>query len=101
VVLAPCTTVWEAGVAERLKLGAGAALTTRVTEVVCARVPLTLVIVTAKLPTGVVAASVLTVMVEELLAGFGLKLAVAAVDNPLALKVTSPVKPPDGEMLRL
>ena len=45
VVPAPCTTFWEAGAAERLKSGTGAGLTTKVTDVVCARVPLTPVMV--------------------------------------------------------
>src|SRR2546427_6895278 len=39
VVPAPCTTLWEAGLAERLKSGAG--LTAKVTDTVCVRVPLT------------------------------------------------------------
>ena len=47
VVPAPCTTVWEAGVAERLKSGTGAGLTAKVTDVVCVRVPLTPVMVNA------------------------------------------------------
>ncbi len=46
-VLAPCTTLWEAGVAERLKSGTGAGLTARVTDVVRVRVPLTPVMVNA------------------------------------------------------
>ena len=45
VVPAPCTTLWEAGVAERAKSGAG--LTVRVTDVVRVRVPPTPVIVNA------------------------------------------------------
>ena len=47
VVPAPCTTLWEAGVAERVKSGTGAGLTVRVTDVVRVRVPLTPVIVNA------------------------------------------------------
>src|SRR5712692_4192896 len=47
VVPAPCATLWEAGVAERPKSGAGAGLTARVTDVVRVRVPLTPVIVNA------------------------------------------------------
>ncbi len=88
----------EASVAERLKSGTGAALTTRETEAVCERVPLVPVMVTEKLPVDV-AGSVFTVKIEELpVVGLRLKLGVAPVGNPLALKVTSPVKPPDGEM---
>src|SRR5437899_440556 len=45
VVPAPCTTLWEAGLAERLKSGAG--LTAKVTDTVCVRVPLTPVMVNA------------------------------------------------------
>ena len=90
-------TVREAGVAERLKSGTAAALTTRETEVVCERVPLVPVMVAEKLPVEVVAPAS-TVIVAEPVAGLGLKLAVAPVGNPLALKVTIPVKPPDGEM---
>src|SRR5207302_62765 len=40
-----------------------------------------------------------TVIVEEALAGLGLKLAVAPPGNPLTLKVTTAVKPPEGVML--
>ena len=56
------------------------------------------VMVTEKLPV-VVAELVVTVKIEELpVAGLRLKLGVAPVGNLLALKVTIPVKPPDGEM---
>src|SRR2546426_11409562 len=73
VVLPPWTTVWEAGVAERLKSGTGAALTTRETEVVCVRLPLVPVMVPEKLPV-VVAELVVTVKIEELpVAGLRLK----------------------------
>jgi len=73
-------------------------LTTRETEVECKRLPLVPVMVTEKLPVAVVG-SVFTVKIEELpVAGLRLKLGVAPVGNPLALKVTIPVKPPDGEM---
>src|SRR6266849_6998415 len=97
VVLPPRMTVWEAGVAERLKSGTAAALTTRETEVVCVRLPLVPVIVTGKLPVEVVAPA-LTVIVAESVAGVGLKLALAPVGKPAALKLIAPVKPPDGEM---
>src|SRR2546421_7680757 len=40
-----------------------------------------------------------TVIVEEAVAGLGLKLAVAPPGNPLTLKVTTAVKPPEGVML--
>jgi len=90
-------TVWEAGVAERLKSGTAAALTTRETEVVCERLPLVPVIVTGKLPVEVVAPA-LTVIAAEPVAGFGLKLALAPAGKPVVVKLTAPVKPPDGEM---
>src|SRR3989449_10767093 len=43
-------------------------------------------------------APVPTVIVEEAVAGLGLKLAVAPPANPLTLKVTAAVKPPEGVM---
>ncbi len=93
----PWVTVREAGVAERLKSGTGAALTTRETEVVCERLPLVPVIVTGKLPVEVVVPAS-TVIVAESVAGLRLKLALAPVGKPAALKLIAPVKPPDGEM---
>jgi hypothetical protein len=76
-------------------LKSGAAVTMSVTDVVWVKLPLTPVMVTVKLPVGVVVA-VVTVTIEEMSpeAGFGLKLAVAPAGNPAALKVTSPAKPP-------
>ena len=41
-------------------------------------------------------AVVVTVSVEEAVAGFGAKLPVAPVGKPLTLSVTGPVKPPLG-----
>src|SRR2546422_10041426 len=98
VVPAPCTTVWEAGVGERPKSGAGAGLTAKVTDVVRVRVPFTPVIVNASRPGGVPAPAP-SVIVEEAVAGLGLKLPVAPPGNPLTLKVTAAVKPPEGVML--
>ena len=40
-----------------------------------------------------------TVIVEEAVAGLGLKLAVAPPGNPLTPKITAAVKPPEGVML--
>ena len=59
--------------------------------------PLAPVIVIGYVPVGVVAL-VVTVMVDEpdVVTDVGLKLALAPAGNPLALKVTVPVKPPDG-----
>ena len=42
---------------------------------------------------------VLTDIVEVLLVGLGLKLALVPLGSPLALKVTNPVKPPVEVML--
>ena len=92
--------LWEAGLAARLKSGIGGGLTIRATEVVCVRAPLVPVIVTGKVPVGT-ATPVLTLMVEELVAGFGLKLALAPVGKPVALKLTAPLKPPNGEMAKV
>src|SRR5437870_11667320 len=60
--------------------------------------PLKPVIVNERVPGGV-AVPVPTVIVEEAVAGLGLKLAVAPPGNPLTLKVTAAVKPPEGVML--
>ena len=59
--------------------------------------PLAPVIVNGYVPVGVVAL-VVTVMVDEpeVVTDAGLKLALAPAGNPLALKLTVPVKPPDG-----
>src|SRR5437870_11614583 len=60
--------------------------------------PLKPVIVNERVPGGV-AVPVPTVIVEEAVAGLGLKLAVAPPGNPLTPKVTAAVKPPEGVML--
>ena len=65
------------------------------TVVVCVRAPLTPVIVSVEVPIGVVA-MVVTDRVEDEVAGFGLKLPVAPVGNPLTLNVTWPPKPNSG-----
>jgi hypothetical protein len=69
-------------------------VTTSVTVVVWTVEPLVPVMVIVNEPVGVVL-SVVTVMVEEpeVVTDGGLKLAVAPEGNPLALKVTVPVKP--------
>jgi len=64
------------------------------------REPLTPVMVSGNVPAGVLAVA-LTVRVEDPVAGFGLKLPVAPVGNPLTLNVTAPVKPLIGVMLTL
>ena len=72
-------------------------VTVNVTVVVWTRAPLVPVIVRVELPTGVLAL-VVTVMVDDPVSVtvVGLKLAVAPVGSPLALKLTTPLKPPDG-----
>ena len=82
---------------ESEKSGVGGACTTSETEAVCERVPPAPVIVNGYVPVGVVAL-VVTVMVDEpeVVTDAGLKVVLAPDGNPLALKVTDPVKPPDG-----
>jgi hypothetical protein len=48
-----------------------------------------------------VLAPVVIVSMEAVVAGFGLKVAVAPVDRPLTLRLTGLVKPPDGVIVRL
>ncbi|GAC1446788.1 MAG: hypothetical protein NVSMB56_08810 [Pyrinomonadaceae bacterium] len=70
---------------------------TIVTVVVRVRPPPVPVIVNGNVPVGVLLV-VVTVIVEapEVITEAGLKLAVAPAGNPLTLKVTAPVKPPEG-----
>jgi hypothetical protein len=83
------------GVAVSEKLAA--AVTVNVTVVVWTKVPLVPVMVRVELPTGVLAL-VVTVIVDDPVpvTVVGLKVAVAPVGSPLALKVTIPLKPPEG-----
>jgi hypothetical protein len=69
-------------------------VTVRVTVVLCVRLPLTPVRVRVYAPAGV-EVEVVTVSVDEPppVIVVGLNAAVAPVGNPLALKVTTPVKP--------
>lgn len=82
-----------AGDAEMVKSGAA---TTRVTVVECTRPPLVPVMVSVKLPDGVVVL-VLTDIVDEPepVTEVGLKLALAPAGNPLTLKVTLLANPPE------
>ena len=82
------------GVAEIEKSGVAEEFTTRVTVVVWTVLPLVPVMVMVEVPVGVVLA-VVTVIVEEpeVVTDVGLKLAVAPVGKPLALKVTVPLNP--------
>jgi len=70
------------------------------TVVVCVSVPLTPVSVSIKLPAGVLV-PVVTERLDDAVAGFGVKLALAPVGRPLTLKVTWPVKPPVGLIVTL
>ncbi len=90
----PRATVRLAGVAEMEKSRGDEEFTISVTVVEWTVEPLVPVIVIVDVPTGVVLA-VVTVMVEEPepVTDGGLKEAVAPVGNPLAVKVTVPVKP--------
>ena len=90
--LAPWTILRLVGFAIRAKLGAA---TVRVTEVVCVMAPETPVMVMVDVPA---AALALTVRVKVLVDVVGLVLnpAVTPVGNPEALKVTLPLKPPEG-----
>jgi hypothetical protein len=92
-------TVREDGDAESEKSALGLD-TTRDTVVVCTRAPLVPVIVSVLEPVGVVAL-VVTVIVDdpEPVTEAGLKLAVASAGNPLALRVTVPLKPPNAVTL--
>jgi hypothetical protein len=68
-----------------------------VTATACSKLPLVPVIVTGKLPAGVVALDVIVIVVDpDAVIDVGSKLAVAPDGRPLALKVTSPVNPADG-----
>jgi hypothetical protein len=70
------------------------------TDVVWVREPLTPVMMGVELPTGVLVL-VVTVNVDDPVAGFGVKVPVAPVGNPLTLNVTAPVKLLNGLMVTL
>jgi hypothetical protein len=92
MVLLPCITVCELGLAEVLKSGGPG--TTSVTVAVRDRVLVAPVIVNVYVPAGVVDA-VETVRAElpEVVIDAGLKLAVAPVGSPVTLRFTVSVKP--------
>jgi hypothetical protein len=71
---------------------------TSVTVAVCVRPPLVPAIVTGNEPAGVVPV-VVTESVDEEVAGFGLKDAVAPPGSPLSLRLTESAKPPLGVMV--
>jgi hypothetical protein len=69
--------------------------TTTVTVVECVRAPLMPVMVSVYDPTGVLA-ELVTERVDDEVDGFGEKLPVIPVGNPLTLNVTWPLKPTTG-----
>ena len=81
----PSTTVWLDG--DALNRKSGVDDTTRVTEVVWLSVVLVPVTVNVYVPGGVFVPVVIA-KVEDDVAGFGLKLAVAPVGNPVTPNVT-------------
>jgi hypothetical protein len=89
------------GLPDTVKSGGGAcALTTKLTVVVCVKLPLVPVIVNVDVPVGVLPV-VVTVNVEfpDPVTVPGEKLAVAPAGNPVALSVTAPVNPFNAPML--
>lgn len=71
------------------------AVTVRLTEVVCVKLPDTPVMVTVDVPVVAVALAVNVSVLDEVV-GFGLNAAVTPLGNPVALKVTLPEKPLTG-----
>lgn len=96
VPVAPCVTV--AFVAEREKSGFCAAVTVKLTLVLCVSVPLAPLMVTFVVP---VAAVLEAVKVRLLVPAVdtGLKLTVTPAGRPLALRATLPENPPKGVTL--
>src|SRR5206468_258323 len=68
-------------------------ITESMTVVVCVRLPLTPVIVTVKVPAGVLVL-VVTERADEVVVGFGAKLLLAPAGNPVTLRLTGSAKPP-------
>ena len=64
----------------------------------CARLPLTPVMVSVLLPVGVLAL-VVTESVDDEVAGLGLKEPVALLGRPSTLRLTEPAKPPLGAIV--
>ncbi len=94
----PAATGCESGVAESEK--SGGAVTTSVTAVVCVKLPLRPMIVSGYEPATVPAPTV-RFSVEDEVAGLGLNDAVTPLGAPLRLKLTLPLNPPDGVIVRL
>ena len=70
----------------------GGVITTSVAVVVRVKLPLTPVIVSVYVPTGVLVL-VVTESVDEVVAGFGVKLPLAPAGRPLTVNATWPVNP--------
>ena len=100
VVEAGLPTVWPLGLAVIVKSGFGAGFTTNVTVVEWLKLPLVPVTVSVYVPAAVDVV-VFTVRVElpEPTTEVGLKLAEAPVGNPLTVKLTVPLKPPEPASL--
>ena len=75
-------------------------VTTSVTVEVCVKVPLVSVTVSVYEPAGVVGL-VVTDIVDEVVAGLGLKLPVAPAGRPLTLRLIGPLKPATGVNVKL
>src|SRR2546428_12345105 len=93
-------TTWVGRAPAAIVVDAGEALsaksdTTRTTVVVWFRLPLVPEIVSVYLPDGVVEL-IVTLSVEAVVAGLGLKLPVAPTGSPARPSVTGPLKPPVG-----
>jgi hypothetical protein len=88
------------GLTDSEKSGGGGAVTVSETAAVRVSEPLVPVMVSAYAPVAVVAA-VVSVRVELLVAGLGLKVAVVSADCPLTLRLTEPEKPFEALMLTM
>lgn len=78
----------------------GAGFTTRVTPTVLVKPPPTPLTTSEYVPTGVLLPLVLTVSVEPVVPGFGLKLPLAPAGSPLTVNRTDPVNPPLRPIVR-
>jgi hypothetical protein len=101
VAALPTITVCVLGLADIVKSGGGGCVfTTKLTVVVCVKLPLVPLIVNVDVPSGVLPVVVtVNVDVPAPVTVAGEKLAVAPVGNPLALSVTTPVNPFNAPML--
>ena len=84
-------TVWLEG--EALSVKSGGLFTTSATVVVCVRAPLTPVIVSVYVTRRRACCSSSPRGLMDVVAGFGVKLPLAPLGNPLTLRVTWPLKP--------